>query len=243
MSQDSVIPLESNPEIFTDFGRKLGLSPLLAFSDIYSVTDPDLVAFLPRPIYALILLFPVTEQYEALKDHEEAARNTEKDDHFENIVWFKQLLRNGCGLYGLLHALCNLPPELRVGQSRIEDFVTALKSLPNVTNSNHFEEKSKLVKDLSLALYQTFSKQGQTEAPSADEDVNLHFICFTKGTDGHYYELDGRRNGPVDLGPAEEQTDPVSSPTVIHRVQKYMSLADEDNSLHFAMMGLGPDMN
>ncbi|KAG7838928.1 hypothetical protein KL942_003924 [Ogataea angusta] len=183
MSQDSVIPLESNPEIFTQFGRKLGLSPLLSFFDVYSLTDPDLVSFLPRPVYSLILLFPVTEQYESLKETEEKGRDQEKDDKFEHIIWFKQLLRNGCGLYGLLHALCNLPEGLLVKDSPIESFVDNVRQLPNVNNSNNYDEKSKLVKELSLSLYEQFSKQGQTEAPSSEEEVNLHFICFTKGAD------------------------------------------------------------
>ncbi|OBA17790.1 uncharacterized protein OGAPODRAFT_98601 [Ogataea polymorpha] len=242
MSQDSVIPLESNPEIFTQFGRKLGLSPLLSFFDVFSLTDPDLVSFLPRPVYALILLFPLTTLYESLKLSEEKGRDQEKDDKFEQIIWFKQLLRNGCGLYGLLHALCNLPEGLLVKDSPIEAFIHKVKHLPDVNNSNNHGEKSKLVKDLSLSLYETFSKQGQTEAPSSEEEVNLHFICFTKGTDGHFYELDGRRNGPVDLGQAEPESDAISSQLVLQRVQRYMSLADEDNSMNFAMIALGPDL-
>ncbi|KAG7823276.1 hypothetical protein KL909_003299 [Ogataea angusta] len=173
MSQDSVIPLESNPEIFTQFGRKLGLSPLLSFFDVYSLTDPDLVSFLPRPVYSLILLFPVTEQYESLKETEEKGRDQEKNDKFEHIIWFKQLLRNGCGLYGLLHALCNLPEGLLVKDSPIESFVDNVRQLPNVNNSNNYDEKSKLVKELSLSLYEQFSKQGQTEAPSSEEESRM----------------------------------------------------------------------
>ena len=38
----------------------LGVSPTLGFHDIYSLSDPDLLSFIPRPVYALIFLCPTT---------------------------------------------------------------------------------------------------------------------------------------------------------------------------------------
>ena len=64
----SVVPLESNPEVFTQFAQGLGLTPSYSFHDIYSLTEPDLMAFLPRPMKAIILLFPINEVYESTKD-------------------------------------------------------------------------------------------------------------------------------------------------------------------------------
>lgn len=52
-----VIPLESNPAVFTDLAYNLGLTPVLEFHDVYSLTDKDLLNFLPNPLYAVILLF------------------------------------------------------------------------------------------------------------------------------------------------------------------------------------------
>ena len=39
------------------------------------------------------------------------------------------------------------------------------------------------------------------QAPSVDEDINLHFICFVE-KDGHLYELDGRKPFPINHGPS-----------------------------------------
>ncbi|QPG74823.1 hypothetical protein FOA43_002159 [Brettanomyces nanus] len=242
----SVVPLESNPEIFTEFGRKLGLSPLLNFFDIYSITDPDLLAFIPRPLNSIILLFPITEQYEKFKKEEEEEEEKAAQPHqdnFESVIWFKQLLKNACGLYGLLHAICNLPTGLIVDQSQMCKFVENIKALPEVSNSNHFYEKTKLISDLFLSTYNDFSQQGQTEAPSAEDDVDLHFICFAKGKNGHFFELDGRRDGPLDLGePIDSHQDVLASQAILSRIKKYMSLADDKNGMNFAMMGLGPVM-
>jgi len=39
-------------------------------------------------------------------------------------------------------------------------------------------------------------------------DVDYHYICFIKSSrDGHLYELDGDKRGPVDRGPAGDTTD------------------------------------
>ena len=52
------IPLESNPAVFTSLIHTLGVSPALSFQDVYSLDDPDLLACIPRPVLALILVFP-----------------------------------------------------------------------------------------------------------------------------------------------------------------------------------------
>ncbi|GME74754.1 unnamed protein product [Ambrosiozyma monospora] len=124
----------------------------------------------------------------------------------------------------------------------LQNFIKDVHSLgTDVSNGTYNKEKIQLVSDLSLSLYEGFSKQGQTEAPPAGADVDLHFVCFVKGKNGHVFELDGRRNGPVDLGKeSSADADVIDSKLVIDRIQKYMGLSDEKNSLNFALMGLTP---
>jgi ubiquitin carboxyl-terminal hydrolase L3 len=102
------IPLESNPEVFTQLIHKLGVSGDLTFEDVYSLDDPALLSFVPRPVFALILVFPTSKVYEQQKAASEAKREmyngSGKD---EDIMWFRQTIHNACGLYGILHAVCN----------------------------------------------------------------------------------------------------------------------------------------
>lgn len=236
----AVIPLESNPQVFTDFGHKLGLSPLLSFFDIYSITEPELLSFLPRPVNAVVLLFPITDKYEDFKNSEESDKQI-SFEHNENITWFKQLLKNSCGLYALLHSICNLPSGLIVDQSKLHSFIEELSS---GSFSDSSDEISKRIVNLSLPLYNIYSREGDTAHPNAEEDVILHFICYVRGNDNHYYELDGRRNGPVDLGAeANPELDLIDSEVVTNRIKTYMDMADEENKYNFAMMGLGPNFD
>lgn len=104
----SYIPLECNPELFTHLIHKLGVSSTVAFHDVLSIDDPDLLAFIPRPALALILVFPTSATYEEQKAHEEASKdNYHGSGEGESVMWFKQTINNACGLYGILHAVSN----------------------------------------------------------------------------------------------------------------------------------------
>ena len=96
-------PIESNPKIFTSLAQSIGLSPSLAFQDVWAL-DTDTIALLPRPVYALVLVFPTDEKYEETRSAREASKSLMADDE---IHWFEQTIDNACGLYGLIHAITN----------------------------------------------------------------------------------------------------------------------------------------
>jgi hypothetical protein len=108
------IPLESNPDVFTELIHKLGVSETLCFQDVLSLDD-DLLEFLPRPAYALVLVFPSTEAYEKRMD--EASETWSASGCGEDVVFFKQTINNACGLYALLHAVCNGDARKEIGTS------------------------------------------------------------------------------------------------------------------------------
>jgi len=223
----SVIPLESNPEIFTKFAHKLGLSQSFIFHDVYSLTDSELLSFIPRPSPAVILLFPITPDYEKARLEEEQAHSEQND----NVVWFKQTVKNACGLYALLNSTSNLNDTSYEPNSKIVEFKKSSKDLKKV---EHLVEALK--KD-----YTDAATSGDTEAPDAEEDVSLHFIAFIK-KDGHIYEMDGRRKGPLDLGKAQEpeSEDVLGESKVVERFQRYIDLSDEQNKMNFSLIALAP---
>ena len=99
---------ENNPEVMSALVHKLGLSEKLAFHDVFSIDDPDLLAFVPRPAHALLLVFPVSETYEKFRRQEDQDK-PEYNGHGdrEEVVWYKQTIANACGLIGLLHGVSN----------------------------------------------------------------------------------------------------------------------------------------
>lgn len=104
----SFVPLENSPEVMTSLVHKLGLSDALSFHDVFSIDDPDLLSFVPRPASALLLVFPVSETYEKHRISEDSDKPTyEGKGADEPIIWYRQTIRNACGLMGLLHAVSN----------------------------------------------------------------------------------------------------------------------------------------
>jgi ubiquitin carboxyl-terminal hydrolase L3 len=105
-------PLESNPEVFNELLGLLGVSPRLQFEDVFSLDDPE---FLPHhPALALVLVFPADDvlRADALSDREEYSGSGAD----EPVVWFRQNIQNACGLYALLHGVCNGEAVGHVGE-------------------------------------------------------------------------------------------------------------------------------
>jgi ubiquitin carboxyl-terminal hydrolase L3 len=110
------IPLESNPDVFTELVHKLGVSEALEFYDVFSIDEPELLAFIPRPTLALVLVFPTTKAYEK-RCAEEEAKAGPYDGHGEDepVIFYKQTIHNACGLYAMLHAVSNGQARNHIG--------------------------------------------------------------------------------------------------------------------------------
>ncbi|KAL2023068.1 hypothetical protein VTK56DRAFT_3978 [Thermocarpiscus australiensis] len=198
------IPLEANPELMTALLRQLGLSPALQLHDVYSLTDPSLLAFVPRPALALLLVFPVSAAYESHRLAEDALQpDYAGRGAAEPVLWFRQTIRNACGLIGLLHAAANGP-----ARDFVEEGSDLARLLREAVPLAPAERASLLERDEALErAHRGVAEKGDTAAPDARDDVDLHYVCFVKGGDGALWELDGRRKGPLrrgELGPDED---------------------------------------
>lgn len=101
----------------TTLVHNLGLSRSFQFVDVYSLTEPDLLGFVPRPALALLLVFPVSPSYEEHRRKEDAERGDhDKCGEQEDPVWFKQTIRNACGMIGVLHAVSNGEAKEHIGK-------------------------------------------------------------------------------------------------------------------------------
>lgn len=99
--------------------HQLGLSKSVGFHDVYSIDDPDLLAFVPRPAYALLLVFPVSETYEKFRVQEDGGKDEyEGFGPEEEVMWFKQTIGNACGLIGLLHGVSNGAVKKLIGMEQ-----------------------------------------------------------------------------------------------------------------------------
>ncbi|KAJ7628717.1 ubiquitin C-terminal hydrolase L3 [Roridomyces roridus] len=237
------IPLESDPSIFTDLIGALGLHSL-RFTDVLSLDVADLAPTgalaLPQPVYALIFLFPTSETYERdLKAKKRLARldgsQYSGSGPAEPVIWFDQTIHNACGLYAILHAVSNLGPASAEYMSSGSLFKTFLDSCIDLDPT---QRAKALESSLGIAeAYRQAATQGGTAVPNAEDEVEFHYICFVKSSlNGHIYELDGDRNGPIDRqGDLDGETDLLTG-----GLQLVNSVIQAGNP-HFQLMALVPE--
>ncbi|KAL3453165.1 hypothetical protein BJX65DRAFT_265709 [Aspergillus insuetus] len=232
------VPLENNPEVMSHLVHQLGLPPSLGFTDVYSIDDADLLAFVPRPSHALLLVFPVSKTYEASRIAEDSSlpEYTGSGPN-EPATWFKQTIRNACGLIGLLHAVSNGEARKHViPGSDLENLLKDAEPLPPIERADLLYESKALE-----SAHADAAKLGDTKAPGAEDDVDLHFVAFVKGADGNLWELDGRRKGPLERGTLAEDEDALSERALDLGVRRFLKVESEGGNpdLRFSLVSLG----
>lgn len=148
---------------------------------------------------------------------------------------FKKVINNACATQAILSILMNcIHPDLKLGSilSDLKDFCSSFDAQTKgltLTNASHIR-----------AVHNSFARQTLFELDNKkatkDEDV-FHFIGYVP-IDGRLYELDGLKEGPIDLGPIEANQDWVNvvRPIIQKRIDKY-----SEGEIHFNLMALVSD--
>ncbi|KAG2234370.1 hypothetical protein BDF21DRAFT_415853 [Thamnidium elegans] len=217
------VPLEANPEVWNEIVHKCGVDPSWNYVDVYGF-DPELLAMIPRPVQAIIFLFPITEAYEKFKAEEEAHLIKCGQYISPDVVFFKQTISNACGMIALLHSVGSNDDEI-IDPGLFNDIISQAKNAS-------IEERVELLEnsDELASVHEAAAYDGQTVAPDREDSIDLHFICFIE-VDQHLYELDGRKAFPINHGKC---TDLVKDAAKVMR--KYME-RDPDET-HFSAIAL-----
>ncbi|KAF3936074.1 hypothetical protein ABW20_dc0105112 [Dactylellina cionopaga] len=213
------IPLESNPDTFNSLARKLGLSDKLSFVDVFSLVEPDLLAFIPRPVHALILIFPTSDD-PAKQDHDAYTNAT--TTHEGPVLFIKQTIKNACGLMALLHSVLNG----NVAKKHIVPGSNLATLLEEARPLDPLKRAELLIKSPSLAAaHKEAAEAGETEAPDAHAEVDYHYIAFVPGQnegDKGVYEMDGSRMGYRQIAETDGGEDLLASDAVRLSVHEIM---------------------
>lgn len=95
------------------------------------------------------------------------------------------------------------------------------------------------------SAHQDAASTGDTAAPSADDKVDLHFVCFVKDANNHLWELDGRRKGPLDRGELPKGDDVLSEKALETGVRSFLKreTAAGGGDLRFSLIVLAPNLD
>ncbi|XP_069701209.1 ubiquitin carboxyl-terminal hydrolase isozyme L3 [Periplaneta americana] len=194
--------------------------------DVYGL-DSDLLATVPRPVLAVLLLFPCSDKYDEHKAIQEAEVSEKGQTVSDNVYYLKQVVTNACGTIALIHSVANNADEIQLGDGHLKQFLDDSQAL-------NPDEKGELLQkaDGIINTHKELALEGQTEAPDANDPVNFHFVAFVH-KDGDLYELDGRKSFPINHGPTSSETLLEDAAKVC---KQYMERDPEE--LHFTVVAL-----
>lgn len=190
-------PLESNPQVFTDYLHQIGMSHNYEIGEVFGF-DEDLLAFLPQPIYGIIVAF------ERAVPKDRTNRTSENGVTVDFFMKQSGTLDNACGIIACIHSIFNnisLCNDIVIADSVLHKFQKTAQT------QSPAERCIALEKDDDFRTYhKTFAMKGQSQTIVSNKDdqkVKHHFVAFVI-RDGYLFELDGTRNGPHIIGQCED---------------------------------------
>ncbi|XP_015782925.1 ubiquitin carboxyl-terminal hydrolase isozyme L5-like [Tetranychus urticae] len=217
--------IESDPGVFTELIRSFGVTGIQV-EELWSLNEDNFEPL--KPIHGLIFLFKWLPG-------EEPSGSIVRDSRLEKMFFAKQVINNACATQAILSVLLNCShSDVSLGETLSEfrefssSFDPAMKGLA-LSNCDKIRE-----------VHNSFARQQMFEfdfkSSSKDEDV-FHFVAYIP-FEGRLYELDGLKDGPIDLGviPEGSEWTDVAKPVIEKRIQKY-----SEGEIHFNLLALISD--
>lgn len=181
-----------------------------------------------KPIHGLIFLFK-------WMPNEEVVGTVVQDSRLDKIFFAKQVINNACATQAIISILLNCKhPDLHLGPTlgEFKEFTQTFDAnMKGLALSNS---------DTIRSVHNSFARQTLFEfdsKSSSKDDDTFHFVGYVP-VDGRLYELDGLKEGPIDLGAISAEADwiDVVRPIIEKRIQRY-----SEGEIHFNLMAIVPD--
>ncbi|NWX99132.1 UCHL5 hydrolase, partial [Nothoprocta ornata] len=211
--------MESDPGVFTELIKGFGCRGAQV-EEIWSL-EPENFEKL-KPVHGLIFLFK-------WQPGEEPAGSVVQDSRLDTLFFAKQVINNACATQAIVSVLLNCAhQDIHLGETLSEfkefsqSFDAAMKGLA-LSNSEVIRQVHN-----SFARQQMFEFDAKS---SAKEEDAFHFVSYVP-VNGRLYELDGLREGPIDLGSCN-QDDWISAvrPVIEKRIQEEPMDTDQSSNM------------
>jgi len=201
--------IESDPGVFTELIRDFGCKGVQV-EELYSL-DPTCFEEL-RPVHGLIFLVK-------WRPGEEPSGSVVADSRLDEMFFAQQVIQNACASQALINLLMNCDHEdIELGPI-LQDFKQFTTGFDPMTKGLSLSNAEQIRK-----VHNSFSRHHifEMDVPTKEKEDVFHFICYIPYK-GRLYELDGLREGPVDIGKISENQDwlDVARPAIEQRIQRY----------------------
>jgi len=154
--------------------------------------DEELLDFVPQPVSAVLLIFPITEEHENRRQEELEEATHTPPDYSQAIYFLKQTVGNACGSIAVIHSVANNLEKFQLDSHKpLAQFLETTKLMTPEQRAEHLKHAM----DMAEAN-DTIAEEGDSNVIDREEHVNLHFVCFVS-VNNELYELDGRHPHPI----------------------------------------------
>lgn len=200
MERGNWLALESNPAPLNKFATRMGLPGDYAFCDIYGL-DAELLQFVPKPVLAVMLLFPSSKKINEFKAKQMETLTKSPQKMNKDLFYLHQHddIGNACGTIAMIHALTNnhVAKNFVLKDSALTKFMEDSKEM-DWSERGWALLKAKDIQEGSQQAAKDKGPDGnQTDVDKTE--VNAHFITFIR-KDNELWEMDGRKKFPVSHG-------------------------------------------
>ncbi|OWR48703.1 ubiquitin carboxy-terminal hydrolase [Danaus plexippus plexippus] len=193
------LPMEANPETMNKYLQRLGVSNKWRMVDVMGL-EGDPLKWVPRPVLAVILLFPLSEHYERHRSQQENELQIKPQQPPKDVFHLKQVLSNVCGTIALVHSVANNINTIDLEDGILKDYLKSASGLDAAAKGALLENSTHIFR-----AYEEVLNSANNPANEDSEPVNNHFITFIH-KNGNLYELDGRKSIPINHGPTTPET-------------------------------------
>ncbi|CAL4093265.1 unnamed protein product [Meganyctiphanes norvegica] len=193
------MPLESNPVVMNKFLTGMGVPSSWAMNDVLGM-DEELLAMVPQPVGAVILLYPINDTNEAFKAQQEESIEKAGQTVSDKVYFMKQFVGNACGTVALIHSLANNTDKISLSDGALKTFLKKTESMNPEERGHSLEEDE----GISQA-HEASAQEGQSAMVDRDTKLDTHFIAFVH-VEGNLYELDGRKKFAINHGDTTPET-------------------------------------
>jgi ubiquitin carboxyl-terminal hydrolase L3 len=112
-----------------------------------------------------------------------------------DVFYMKQTVHNACGTVGVIHSLANSLDNVQLLDGTLKGFLEETAKMNPMERGLALENSNNISE-----AHEEIASEGQTEVPNRDDNLVTHFVAFIH-KNGLLYEMDGRRQFPVNHGP------------------------------------------
>jgi len=208
MSGHGWCTIESDPGVFTELIQTVGVKGV-QFEELFDMDDASFDRL--KPIYGLIFLFKWDKD---IKDDKPVLK-----DGAPGVFFMNQVINNACATQAIVSILLNRP-DIDVGDDlkMFKEFTTGLP--PQMIGEQLDSMETIKTAHNSFARAEPFVFE-EKQPKSSEDDEAFHFVGYVP-VNGHLYELDGLKRGPVLVGECTlDNWLAVARPAIESRIQQY----------------------